>query len=279
MAFFRSLGGAIGVGALGAILGHRVSGYPADGLSRLGVPASGSGGGGLPDVHTLPGRAAPWSSPRTATPPVTSPRRRPVRATRPDRGGPHPEVPLRRSNAEPVPHRTGDGRGRHRRNEGLTVDAAERERYGPQTRPLPYERGTDGRGWCSSAWTAATSMRAAAYAAGLARRQGATLCGGVRQLAHLVQRDALRRGGRCGPADPRRAGRRAARRCRRGPRTGPAGDVPAGAATPTPSCAGPPTSTGPTWWWSLVRAGRAQAGRLGRPRLVRTGRWPVVVVP
>ncbi|MET7835057.1 MDR family MFS transporter [Micromonospora sediminicola] len=55
VAFFRSLGGAVGVSALGAVLGHRVKDYLADGLSRLGVPASGSGSGGaLPDVHTLP---------------------------------------------------------------------------------------------------------------------------------------------------------------------------------------------------------------------------------
>lgn len=55
VAFFRSLGGAVGVSALGALLGHRVTGYLADGLSRLGVPAPASGGGGaLPDVHALP---------------------------------------------------------------------------------------------------------------------------------------------------------------------------------------------------------------------------------
>ncbi|WFE34214.1 MDR family MFS transporter [Micromonospora sp. WMMD975] len=55
VAFFRSLGGAVGVSALGALLGHRVTGYLADGLSRLGVPAASSGGGGaLPDVHALP---------------------------------------------------------------------------------------------------------------------------------------------------------------------------------------------------------------------------------
>ncbi|WP_431899768.1 MDR family MFS transporter [Micromonospora chalcea] len=104
VSFFRSLGGAIGVSALGAILGHRVTGYLADGLSRLGVPASGSGGGGLPDVHTLPGpirdvveaayghaagdiflAAAPFGL--LALIAVVLIR----------------EVPLRRSNAEPVP--------------------------------------------------------------------------------------------------------------------------------------------------------------------------------
>jgi hypothetical protein len=56
VAFFRSLGGAVGVAALGAVLAHKVKDYTADGLAQLGIPASSSGGGGtLPDVHTLPG--------------------------------------------------------------------------------------------------------------------------------------------------------------------------------------------------------------------------------
>jgi len=47
--------GAIGVSALGALLGHRVTTLVTDGLSRLGVPASGDGaGGGIPDVGSLP---------------------------------------------------------------------------------------------------------------------------------------------------------------------------------------------------------------------------------
>ncbi|RIV40701.1 MDR family MFS transporter [Micromonospora radicis] len=55
VAFFRSLGGAVGVSALGALLGHNVTRYLTDGLATLGVPASAGGGGGtLPDVHTLP---------------------------------------------------------------------------------------------------------------------------------------------------------------------------------------------------------------------------------
>ncbi|SCE65299.1 MDR family MFS transporter [Micromonospora mirobrigensis] len=55
VAFFRSLGGAIGVSALGAILGHKVKDYIAEGLAGLGIKASSSGSGGvLPDVHTLP---------------------------------------------------------------------------------------------------------------------------------------------------------------------------------------------------------------------------------
>jgi hypothetical protein len=55
VAFFRSLGGAIGVSVLGAILGHKVKDYIADGLAGLGIPAGGSASGGtLPNVHTLP---------------------------------------------------------------------------------------------------------------------------------------------------------------------------------------------------------------------------------
>ncbi|MEV8363936.1 MFS transporter [Streptomyces niveus] len=58
--FFRSLGGAIGVSALGAVLGNRVAGYVKDGLADLGPEAAaaghaGTGGGGIPDLDTLPG--------------------------------------------------------------------------------------------------------------------------------------------------------------------------------------------------------------------------------
>ncbi|WP_405821337.1 MFS transporter [Streptomyces sp. NBC_00838] len=58
--FFRSLGGAIGVSALGAVLGHRVVSYVKDGLADLGPEAAaaghaGTGGGGIPDLDKLPG--------------------------------------------------------------------------------------------------------------------------------------------------------------------------------------------------------------------------------
>ncbi|MFP3989375.1 MDR family MFS transporter [Streptomyces sp. E11-3] len=58
--FFRSLGGAMGVSALGAILGTRVTGYVEDGLAELGPEGAamghaGTGGGGIPDLDSLPG--------------------------------------------------------------------------------------------------------------------------------------------------------------------------------------------------------------------------------
>lgn len=55
--FFRSLGGAIGVSALGAVMANRVSHYVKDGLTDLGPQAgsAGTGGGGIPDLETLPG--------------------------------------------------------------------------------------------------------------------------------------------------------------------------------------------------------------------------------
>ncbi|WP_228991772.1 MFS transporter [Streptomyces sp. DH8] len=57
--FFRSLGGAIGVSALGAVLGNRVTHYVEDGLAALGPEGAkfghgGTGGGGIPDLDKLP---------------------------------------------------------------------------------------------------------------------------------------------------------------------------------------------------------------------------------
>jgi hypothetical protein len=56
IAFFRSLAGAAGVSALGAILASQVTSTIASGLARLGVPggALASGGGRLPDLNALP---------------------------------------------------------------------------------------------------------------------------------------------------------------------------------------------------------------------------------
>lgn len=57
--FFRSLGGAIGVSALGAVLGNRVTHYVKEGIADLGPEGAafghgGTGGGGIPDLDKLP---------------------------------------------------------------------------------------------------------------------------------------------------------------------------------------------------------------------------------
>jgi EmrB/QacA subfamily drug resistance transporter len=55
VAFFRSLGGAVGVSALGALLAHRVATYTAAGLAAIGVVPTGAGAGAeLPNPATLP---------------------------------------------------------------------------------------------------------------------------------------------------------------------------------------------------------------------------------
>ncbi|GAA4791599.1 MDR family MFS transporter [Actinomycetospora chlora] len=56
VAFFRSLGGAAGVAALGALLSSQVTSSISDGLARLGVPASAtaSSSGQIPNLATLP---------------------------------------------------------------------------------------------------------------------------------------------------------------------------------------------------------------------------------
>jgi len=56
--FFRSLGGAMGVSALGAVMAHRITDYVKDGLTDLGPKyaqaASGSTSGAIPDMNKLP---------------------------------------------------------------------------------------------------------------------------------------------------------------------------------------------------------------------------------
>jgi hypothetical protein len=54
--FFRSLGGAAGVAAMGAVLAHQVSDLVTGGLTRIGVPTDrlGESGTDIPDVSALP---------------------------------------------------------------------------------------------------------------------------------------------------------------------------------------------------------------------------------
>ncbi|GAA1934722.1 MDR family MFS transporter [Nocardioides marmoribigeumensis] len=56
VAFFRSLGGAMGVSALGAVLAHQVRDSLETGLAAMGVTPSASdgGGGSIPDLASLP---------------------------------------------------------------------------------------------------------------------------------------------------------------------------------------------------------------------------------
>jgi hypothetical protein len=55
VAFFRSLGGTIGVSVLGAVLAHRVTAQITHDLAAAGVPASGSAsGGGTLNLDGLP---------------------------------------------------------------------------------------------------------------------------------------------------------------------------------------------------------------------------------
>jgi len=55
VAFFRSLGGAIGVSVLGAVLANRVSDLMASGLARMGIDTSGLGAGsGTLDLNAMP---------------------------------------------------------------------------------------------------------------------------------------------------------------------------------------------------------------------------------
>jgi EmrB/QacA subfamily drug resistance transporter len=60
VSFFRSLGGAIGVAALGAVLAHRVTSHVLSGLARLGASTDQLGGSAtsIPDVSKLPGPVA-----------------------------------------------------------------------------------------------------------------------------------------------------------------------------------------------------------------------------
>ncbi|MFI5532713.1 MDR family MFS transporter [Kitasatospora sp. NPDC051853] len=56
--FFRTMGGAMGVSALGALLSHRVSGHLNENLAAAHLPA-GATGGGIPDLRALPAQVVP----------------------------------------------------------------------------------------------------------------------------------------------------------------------------------------------------------------------------
>ena len=58
IAFFRSLGGALGVSILGAILGSRVTSEIGSALKATGIDGSPLAGGAIPNVSTLPGPLA-----------------------------------------------------------------------------------------------------------------------------------------------------------------------------------------------------------------------------
>ncbi|MDH2430504.1 MDR family MFS transporter [Sphaerisporangium sp. TRM90804] len=54
LTFFRSMGGAVGVSALGAVLAGRITSLMAEKLGPLGSGASGASGDAVPDISTLP---------------------------------------------------------------------------------------------------------------------------------------------------------------------------------------------------------------------------------
>ncbi len=54
VAFFRSMGGSIGVSALGAVLAHQVAANVISGLTALGISTTGSQSHSIPDLGSLP---------------------------------------------------------------------------------------------------------------------------------------------------------------------------------------------------------------------------------
>ncbi len=54
VAFFRSMGGSIGVSALGALLGHQVADKVTSGLAAIGVATTGRQSHSIPDLDALP---------------------------------------------------------------------------------------------------------------------------------------------------------------------------------------------------------------------------------
>jgi hypothetical protein len=54
VSFFRSVGGAIGVSVLGAVLGNRVKELASEGLAKAGIPVTGGSAGGSMDLKDMP---------------------------------------------------------------------------------------------------------------------------------------------------------------------------------------------------------------------------------
>ncbi|RQX02543.1 universal stress protein UspA [Micromonospora arida] len=162
------------------------------------------------------------------------------------------------------------------------MGAPDREEFGPRTRPLPFERGTDGpRVIMVGVDGTRTSERAGSYAAGLARRQGASLVvvfvssssgltalvpgmdAGAVQRTHDELADELRRECRRGAEE---LGLRVTFLCRRG-------DAYAELRAAADEFQADMVVVG-----ASEQAGHRLVGSVAT-RLVRAGRWPVVVVP
>ncbi|WP_200211914.1 universal stress protein [Micromonospora coerulea] len=158
----------------------------------------------------------------------------------------------------------------------------DREEYGPEARRMPFERGTDGpRVVLVGVDGTRTSLRAASYAAGLARRQGAGLVvvfvsspaaytglisgvvAGAVQQTHDELAAELREECRRGAEE---LGLPVTFLCRRG-------DAYAELCKAADEHRADLVVVG-----SSEQAGHKLVGSVAT-RLVRTGRWPVVVVP
>ncbi|MET8083112.1 universal stress protein [Micromonospora sp. NPDC005197] len=164
----------------------------------------------------------------------------------------------------------------------MSVGAPDREEYGPRISPLPFERGTDGpRVVMVGVDGTRTSGRAGAYAAGLARRQGAALvvvfvssASGLTALVPGMDAGAVQRTYDELADELRRECRRGAEQlgipvtflCRRG-------DAYAELCAAADEFQADMVVVG-----ASEQAGHRLVGSVAT-RLVRKGHWPVVVVP